>query len=195
MVTCMKCECGCGATPTIGKRFISGHNARMNGGPQGGLKHGHARHGKEHPLYETWHNMIQRCENPRHNSFPRYGGRGIQVCERWRKSFADFLADVGERPSGMTLDRWPNSDGNYEPGNVRWATLSEQQRNRRGNVLLTAKGKTQCLAAWAEETGLNYWTLQSRIERGEPPESAVGRPPRVYRKSGSRGNRIQDPTS
>jgi hypothetical protein len=78
----------------------------------------------------SWSAMIQRCTNPKASKFKDYGARGIKVCARWRKSFANFLADVGERPARKTLDRIKN-EGNYKPGNVRWATPLEQQRNKR----------------------------------------------------------------
>ena len=83
------------------------------------------------PLYWTWHNMNQRCHRPKHPSWPRYGGRGIVVCEEWRypHGYAAFREHVGERPPGLTLDRIDNADG-YKPGNVRWATRAEQQKNR-----------------------------------------------------------------
>jgi hypothetical protein len=74
--------------------------------------------------------MVKRCSNPRSWAWKYYGGRGIDVCARWRQSFADFLADMGERPAGLTLDR-KNNDGNYEPKNCRWATRAEQSQNRR----------------------------------------------------------------
>jgi len=84
----------------------------------------------DHPLYKTWENMIRRCHSETHERFKDYGGRGITVCARWRSSFYAFLVDMGDRPDGLTLDRRDN-DGNYEPSNCRWATLSEQQLNRR----------------------------------------------------------------
>lgn len=87
-------------------------------------------HTTTHPLYSTWRNMIARCHTPSHEAFKNYGARGIAVCQRWQESFEDFVSDVGERPEGKTLDR-VNNDLGYEPGNVRWATASEQARNRR----------------------------------------------------------------
>jgi hypothetical protein len=80
--------------------------------------------------YKTWKDMRRRCANSNHKDYPRYGGRGIKVCDRWRDSFANFYADMGARPAGTTLDRYPNGDGNYEPSNCRWATRLEQSQNR-----------------------------------------------------------------
>ncbi len=78
--------------------------------------------------HKSWDHMIQRCTNPNHVKYPRYGGRGITVCDRWRK-FSNFLDDMGERPERMTIDRI-NNDGNYEPSNCRWATMSQQIKNQ-----------------------------------------------------------------
>lgn len=84
----------------------------------------------EHPLYWTYHQMKARCTSPSHPRWTSYGGRGIRVCERWLIDFWTFVADMGERPEGMVLDRIDN-DGNYEPGNCRWATYSESNANKR----------------------------------------------------------------
>lgn len=94
------------------------------------FKHGHARRGRNpSPTYASWMSMINRCENPEEWNFKYWGGKSIQICDHWH-SFANFLADMGERPKGTTIDRYPNRDGNYEPGNCRWATSREQWENR-----------------------------------------------------------------
>jgi hypothetical protein len=107
-------------------RCLSAEQSR-NHPPQ--LRHGHTWAGGGTPTYKTWSSMVRRCSNPKAGGWERYGGRGIKVCERWLK-FDNFLADMGKRPPNLTLDR-KNNDGNYEPGNCRWATRSEQQHNRR----------------------------------------------------------------
>lgn len=92
-------------------------------------KHGHNTPGTPvSATYVSWYAMTSRCHNPKSTGYSRYGGRGIKVCERWR-DFRNFLADMGERPPGCSIDRFPNNDGDYEPANARWATTTEQIRN------------------------------------------------------------------
>lgn len=141
-------------------------------------RHGHAR-GKRSPTYLSWRAMIQRTSNPAVNDYHRYGGRGIQVCERWRK-FANFLADMGERPSGSTLDRI-DGDGNYEPANCRWATPREQARaNAR---MVEHDGTTMSIRDWAKSRGMPYGRLYSRLTRGWPIGQALSTPPNKGRPS------------
>ena len=97
------------------------------------VKHGHNRPGSVTREYNSYTSMKTRCLNPNSPNYSMYGGRGIAICQRWLDGFENFLADMGERPNGKTLDRI-DVDGNYEPGNCRWATLSEQQKNKRCHV-------------------------------------------------------------
>jgi len=132
------------------------------------------KHGMwQSPEYNIWIGMKSRCANPTDPVFHRYGGRGINVCDRWRESFAAFFADMGPRPSpDHSIDRIDNAKG-YSPGNCRWATRKEQNRNRRDNRLLTFGGQTLCLAEWAEKTGIHYNTLHGRLSRGYTVEQAL----------------------
>lgn len=110
-----------------------------------------------------WHSMIARCYKPKTQNYERYGGRGIKVCDRWRESPLNFLADMGHPPTpNYTLER-KNNDGNYEPGNCVWATRKVQQRNTRRNINVTIDGRTQCLKAWCEELGIKYSLVQCRV--------------------------------
>lgn len=131
------------------------------------------------PIYRTWQRIKRRClsDPDKNDHFEDYAGRGISIYGDWTHSFEAFFAHVSQLPhfgeEGMTLDRI-NNDGNYEPGNVRWATTIEQGRNKRSNRLLTIEGKTQTVAAWIEELQLNKATVQWRLRQGWSPERALG---------------------
>ena len=118
--------------------------------------------------------MKQRCLNPKNDNFPKYGGRGITICDRWQK-FLNFAEDMGFRPVGTTLDR-KNNDGNYEPGNCRWATPIEQSRNTRRNKPITIDGQTQLVTDWIEEYGIGVGTFYQRLKRGWDEQRAMTTP-------------------
>lgn len=113
--------------------------------------------------YTTWRGMVERCTNPKNNHWHIYGARGISVCARWR-SFENFLADMGPRPDGMTLDRIDNSRG-YEPGNCRWATPAQQSRNTERNVWIDWDGRRKTLKDWAADLGIAHRALTYRLRR------------------------------
>lgn len=115
--------------------------------------------------YHCWQSMIQRCTNPNNAAYDRYGGKGIKVCDAWRRSYDTFINSIGPRPSlTHSIDRI-DGERDYEPGNVRWATKKEQANNRSVTTLVTAFGKTQSLKEWAEELGVKYATLRGRVSR------------------------------
>jgi DNA-binding XRE family transcriptional regulator len=136
--------------------------------------------------------MVQRCTNPKRSCYERYGGKGVRVCERWLRSVADFVADVGPRPSPKhTVDRIDN-DGNYEPGNVRWATVWEQNNNRCSNKRVELNGRTMTIAEWAREIGVSPFTLSARLNRSKlSPNEALSAGTIVRDRRGERNNRAK----
>ena len=128
--------------------------------------HGESRVGAYTPEYNAWSSMRRRCAARSGDKFRRYGARGITVCDRWRESFENFLADMGRKPTPKhSIDRVDN-DGNYEPSNCRWATAKEQQRNRGFNRLVTIGGKERCVSEWAEVAGITHGLIQHRLAVG-----------------------------
>jgi len=123
----------------------------------------------------SWTSMKDRCLNPKSGKFSRYGACGITVCERWLV-FENFLADMGSRPDGTTVDRYPNNVGNYEPGNCRWATDSEQQLNRTNNRNITIDGVTKSFKQWCIHFGINMGTVYCRERSGMDIVSALSTP-------------------
>lgn len=128
------CRCACGAESVVLSQSLKNGRSRSCGCLQSDLavafiSHGHNRRQVRSPEYSSWANMIRRCTNPNAKGYRYYGGRGVCVCARW-KSFPKFLADMGHRPEETSLDRYPNPNGDYEPGNCRWATRREQRVNQ-----------------------------------------------------------------
>lgn len=132
--------------------------------------------------FVAWQSMIWRCNNKARRDYPRYGGRGIRVCQRWLTSFENFLADLGLKPKGSSLGRIDN-DGDYQPGNCRWENNTEQARNKSSNHLIEFSGQTKPLIAWAEERGLSKWALQKRLANGWPVDKALNTPAKRQKNS------------
>ena len=129
--------------------------------------------------YRTWCHIVGRCHNPNNSRWKDYGGRGISVSDNWRNSFLTFLKEMGNAPSPKhSIDRI-NNDGNYEFGNCRWATASEQYANKRSNVNITYKGETRNIADWAKFIGMDERCLRARIKRKWSIERAFTVPPQV----------------
>lgn len=173
------CQCSCGrrvalrandvrrgATKSCGclHSETSAENGRRN-----------RTHGKSgSPEYAIWIGVLRRCCKSTRDEYERYGGRGVTACNRWRDSFEAFYADMGPRPSPQhSIDRIDNNRG-YEPGNCRWATAKEQQRNKRNNRMLTHDGRTQCATDWAEEVHITRGCLLERLRRGWSVARALG---------------------
>lgn len=132
-------------------------------------------------LYKTWHSMMYRCYNPKSSIWKYYGGKGIKVCGRWH-TFENFAADVGERPSPKhSLDRFPNSSGDYSPDNTRWATAKEQNRNKENTVKIQTIDGILSLTEWAEIRQLEDYQVQ-RIRLGWDIDRAINRPKVVYER-------------
>jgi len=157
------------AQVTIGKKGFQA------GAENPSFKHGHG--GKQLGLsseYVIWQGMVQRCTDSNSKDYANYGGRGIKVCSAWRE-FEAFLADMGSRPAGLTLDRIDN-DGNYEPGNCRWATRKEQGRNTRVCKVEEVYGERRPHREWCELHGQDPRAVLQRAKRGWPYERALKTP-------------------
>lgn len=178
-----RCKCDCGGERVITRWRLKNKTrscgclqreavARMMATEKRGRTHGRSYDA----LYRTWQAMINRCECPTSGPYKHYGARGIGVCERWRNSFEAFASDVGERPSqAHSLDR-VDVNGHYEPGNVRWATASEQSNNRRTSRFLEIGGLRKTVAGWSQMHGIAETTIHERLRRGWSPEQAVAMP-------------------
>lgn len=167
----VKCDCG-GSAIVYASHLLSGatRSCKCKMGP---LKHGGMLGGKATSEYRTWYNMKNRCLRTDDPGYPNYGGRGIGIHPRWM-DFANFLADMGKKPSARHSIERINNNGNYEPGNCRWATPAEQMRNTRRTI----KVDGLCLKDACAKNGIEYGMAHRRVYFGEDPASAVSRPPK-----------------
>ncbi len=172
-------RCDCGKIVTVsgsGLRKRSTQSCgclRRDNGRVNNLKHGHAVNGICTPEYLCWSGMFRRCYDKNNASFKRYGGRGIKVCSKWF-DFLSFLSDMGERPSPKhSIDRFPDTNGDYEPKNCRWATAKQQARNRTNNHVLVVLGVKKCISEWSEISGNSSSLILDRLANGRSPEDSV----------------------
>ena len=165
--------CDCGVTKEVAASSLRSGGTKSCGCLKHENPYNRTHNRSRTPAYGVWAAMRRRCNNSNSLYFYRYGGRGIKVCERW-SSFSNFLADMGECPTGMTLDRIDNN-GNYEPGNCRWATRKEQSRNTSTNRFETAFGETKTMAEWAADPrcAVNVSTIYRRLARGWDFERSI----------------------
>jgi hypothetical protein len=177
-----ECRCDCGRIVVL-----PFHRIRRPKRPSCGClveRHGATKGRSRTTEYTSWVAMTSRCHDDKHVSYADYGGRGIRVAEEWRGpgGFGRFLAHIGPKPSSEhTIDRFPDGKGNYEPGNVRWATRAEQHANRSITQWLEVDGMRRTLAEWSALTGLAIGTLYHRVHRGWDPKDVVSRPARARR--------------
>jgi hypothetical protein len=187
------CECACGQ-----RTVAAWGNLRSGDIKSCGCLHdevaGDARrtHGKSKTrTYLIWKTMVKRCSNRNDQKWDRYGGRGIKVCDSWRSSFENFLADMGEAPTGKSIDRYPDNDGHYEPGNCRWATAKQQSRNTSKNLVIEVDGERKPLCDWAVNSPVTAQTISYRLKRGMSPSDAVNQPSRTFRSPTGRSKQSE----
>lgn len=175
------CKCECGNMCDVSSNQLASRKKQSCGCLRIEIATDRVRtHGlSKHPLYSTWDSMIQRCKFTNHRAYKNYAGRGIEVCQEWQESIQSFIDHVEHLPyaseKGYSLDRIDNSLG-YFPGNVRFASPAEQNRNMRSTHLLTYDSKTQCVEDWAKELGIPALTLRSRLRLGWNTEKALMQP-------------------
>lgn len=159
------CDCGNEVLSSLA-HLKSGHTRSCGCFRDDQIRLSNTRHGlRKTPEYNAWVSMKQRCYNKRYARYPDYGGRGIKMCDRWKNSFEAFLEDMGPRPSrDYSLDRYPDNNGNYEPGNTRWALRWQQDRNRRSNIIIRYNGETYILTDLCAKLNLSYVTLRKSIK-------------------------------
>lgn len=169
------CMCECGNTTVLRASQVKSGSVLSCGCYRTELKRREkTKHGLYyHSAYATWSHMMQRCHNEKSGDYPEYGARGITVAPEWHDPAA-FIAYMGERPVGASIDRIDNSLG-YAPGNCRWATPTEQANNTRRNRFYEHDGKRLTVCQWERELGINHGTLWARLKRGVPFEEAISK--------------------
>lgn len=169
-------QCDCGNVRLIPQHSLTSSNSRSCGCLKLEMltTHGHTKGDKQSPEFSVWRSMIKRCTVPTTVQFHRYGGRGISICERWML-FKNFLADMGPRVAGTSIDRI-NNDGNYEPANCRWATFEEQVNNTVTNRFIEHDGLRLSIAQWARRLGVKESMIRGRLERGWSEVDALEKP-------------------
>lgn len=172
----LKCSCDCGGTINV-TPYQFNHGIIKSCGCLRKIGYRTIDNRTKNPLYGTWKQMINRCENPKYNKYQRYGGRGIKVCDEWHDfdNFVNWSDSIGGRPNGCTLDRI-NNDGNYEPSNCRWATRFQQATNKSSNVILEYNGESKTLVEWSLSTGISWSVLWNRLKRGWSVEKMLTTP-------------------
>ena len=160
------CRCDCGSDVTVSSSALVAGATRSCGCLRTDLA---SERKKTHGLsgtraFKAWDNARRRCYQPKDKRFPKYGGRGIGMCQRWRDDFASFYEDMGECPPGMTIERI-DVDGDYEPSNCKWADRNEQAMNRRSRVQMELNGEKLCLAEYCRRTGDSYSALKTKLYR------------------------------
>ena len=183
-----ECRCSCGTVSEVSQSTLRSGGSKSCGC----LKsiHGEARNRHNSLTYCCWRGMKERCRSPKCPGYKDYGGRGIQVCQRWQESYPAFLSDMGPIPDqGYSIER-VNNNGHYEPGNCRWATMKEQGRNKRNNRLVTAEEVTLCVSEWAERKGIDARTIVSRLRAGWDEARSVTEPARPRREGPRRSKRL-----
>lgn len=157
------CKCDCGNRSEARLAHIKSGATKSCGCGQANTTHGMSGS----PEYMSWLSMVSRCTNPKDASFHRYGGRGIKVCQEWVDNFSAFYSHIGDRPTGHTLDRIDNNK-DYEPGNVRWSTIHQQNRNTRRNLYIEYDGQRLVVADWAKKLGIPQATILYRLRNNKP---------------------------
>ena len=185
----LKCKCDCGTIkslfrwPLVSGRIKSCGCLKLDQIKLRFTTHGETKGGNESSTYQTWKRIKDRCNNPNNKDWCLYGGRGIKMCPQWENSFEQFLIDVGRKPGHQYSIERINSDGNYEQGNVKWATAKEQSRNTSQVRFIEYNGKVQCLADWAIELGFSYRLLSNRLNLLKWPVEKAFTTPILYDSS------------